>query len=95
MTMPATWEECIEQSKRDRKTVAVWNGEFYIFELRSVMARSDNDKKLIDDPQVMAEWLRQRAAGHAPGSDIAIYARPSTWLALADMLDRANGGRKG
>jgi hypothetical protein len=44
-------------------------------------------KALPEDPKGFAKFLRERAAGHAPGYDIAIYARPRTWLALADAID--------
>ena len=46
---------------------------------------SDN-KQLPADPAEFATYLRGRAQGHAPGYDIAIYARPAQWLALADAL---------
>lgn len=45
------------------------------------------DKQLPDDPASFAKFLRQRATGHSPGYDIAIYARPHVWLALADAID--------
>lgn len=41
-----------------------------------------------EDPLRFAEWLRERARGHSPGYDIAVYARPSTWEALADAVER-------
>lgn len=47
-----------------------------------------SDKQLPEDPNLFGAWLRERAAGHAPGYHIAVYARPSFWLALADRLDR-------
>jgi hypothetical protein len=31
--------------------------------------------------------LRERTEGHAPGYDIAIFARPSQWMALAKMIE--------
>lgn len=45
------------------------------------------DKNLPDDPREFAKFLRERASGHAPGFDIAIYARPAAWSALADAID--------
>lgn len=34
----------------------------------------------------IAAWLRQRAEGHAPDFDIAVYATPEIWSAIADQL---------
>lgn len=49
-----------------------------------------NDKQLpdSDDPMEYVRWIRERATGHAPGYDIAIYARPTCWLQLATVLER-------
>lgn len=44
------------------------------------------DKQLPADQDVV-EYLRERAKGHAPGYDIAIYARPSRWLAIAEEIE--------
>lgn len=44
-----------------------------------------------DDPLGTIKYLRERAEGHAPGYDITIYARPSTWRGLADLLEGARG----
>ena len=44
-------------------------------------------KQLTNDPREFSAWLRQRAEGHAPGFDIAVYAPPSVWLALADAIE--------
>lgn len=47
-----------------------------------------SDKFLtIDDPRDVPAWLRKRAEGHAPEGDIAVFARPRTWLALADAIE--------
>lgn len=35
-------------------------------------------------------YLRARAEGHIPGVEIAIYARPAQWIALADQLARTH-----
>jgi hypothetical protein len=45
-------------------------------------------KFLPDDPRKFAEFLCERATGHAPGYDIAIYARPHQWLAIATLLEK-------
>ena len=44
---------------------------------------------LPDDPREFAKFFRDRAEGHAPGYDLAVYARPHQYLALAKMLDDA------
>lgn len=33
-------------------------------------------------------YFRARAEGHAPGYDIAVFARPAQWVAVADHIDR-------
>ena len=49
---------------------------------------SDKELPDSDDPMEYARWLRGRAEGHAPGDDIAVYARPCRWLQLATVLER-------
>ena len=47
-------------------------------------------KFLPDDPREFAKFLRERTAGHAPGYDIAIYARPHQWQALGKRIEDAD-----
>lgn len=47
-------------------------------------------KFLPHDPREFAKFLRERVCGHAPGYDIAVYARPHQWAAIATMLERAS-----
>lgn len=44
-------------------------------------------KFLPDDPREFVRFLRERAEGHAPGYDIAIYGRPHQWLAMAKSIE--------
>lgn len=43
-----------------------------------------------EDTRQFAEFFRKRAEGHAPGYDLAVYARPHQWMALAEMLEKAS-----
>lgn len=47
------------------------------------------EKFMPDDPREFAKFFRERAEGHAPGYDLAVYARPHQLLALAKMLESA------
>ena len=49
-----------------------------------------SDKFLPDDPRDFAQFFRKRADGHAPGFDLAVYARPHQWMAVAKMLENAD-----
>jgi len=46
-------------------------------------------KFLPEDPREFAKFLRERTEGHAPDYDLAIFARPSQWMALAKMIEAA------
>jgi len=51
--------------------------------------RPSGDKQLPEaHPVDQVRWLRERAAGHAPGFDIHVYARPDVWNELADTIER-------
>jgi hypothetical protein len=44
-------------------------------------------KTFENDPCEFPAWIRNRAEGHAPGYDIAVYARPAVWIALAGAIE--------
>lgn len=46
-----------------------------------------SEKQLPTNPSEFGRFLRERTSGHAPGYDIAIYARPHLWLGLADAVE--------
>ncbi len=48
------------------------------------------DRPLREDPDALARWgnfIRERVKNVAPDTNIPIYARPSVWLEVADLLD--------
>lgn len=47
-----------------------------------------DDKSLPEKMPDVPKWLRERTDGHAPGYDIAIYARPYKLRALADYINK-------
>lgn len=49
--------------------------------------RCASEKFLPDDPRQFEEFFRKRAEGHAPGYDLAVYARPHQWMAIAKMIE--------
>lgn len=47
------------------------------------------DKELPILPADIPAWLRRRVEGCAPGYDVTVYARPATWMMLADAVERS------